>query len=98
MYSRNNCGNDLNSIYSAHLSVLVVFDPLPVGVLDFLQFPIDEERMKCVAQNNHVQYHRPVVNMTNPYTEEQQRKIEGWISKHKEQLAKLNISYTEWSW
>ena len=54
--------------------------------------------MKCVVHNNYVQYRRAIVNMTNPYTEDQQRKIEGWISKHKEQLAKLNISYTEWSW
>ena len=67
-------------------------------MLDFLQFPIDDEKFKCVVSSDYRGYRRPIVKYPNPFTEEQQRQIQGWIDEHKEELAKFNINYTAWVW
>ena len=71
---------------------------IPPGMLNFLQVPVEQEKLQCVLRNNYEQYHRPPVNYPNPFSEEQQKQIEGWISEHSEELEKLSVNYKAWVW
>ena len=67
-------------------------------IVQFLDFPVKEEKIRCVVEHTMDAHKRNRNGTVNPYTEEQTHIIQGVILSLKHIWEEHGIRYQDWKW